>query len=89
MRFICCDSPDGSLRFGFIVGKRHGKAYLRNRLKRAIRESLRLLCPVLKVRKWFVIEPVDVNLTFKSVFFEFMEIFLKQGWLQKKYICKE
>ncbi len=41
-RIFYCPSPDGVPRLGLSVGKGLGKAVLRNRVKRALREAFRL-----------------------------------------------
>lgn len=40
--------PDGKTRLGITVSKSRGKAVVRNRIKRRMRESLRLLYPYMK-----------------------------------------
>ena len=45
------------LKVGFVVGKKHGKAVKRNKIKRLLRESFRSLLPIYKQDFFFVFLP--------------------------------
>lgn len=47
----------GGPRFGFSVSKKYGKAVVRNRLRRRLKESCRLLSPAVREGFAFVIIP--------------------------------
>ena len=47
----------GGPRFGFSVSKKYGKAVVRNRLRRRLKESCRLLAPAVREGFAFVIIP--------------------------------
>ncbi|MBU1240342.1 ribonuclease P protein component, partial [Myxococcota bacterium] len=45
--FLYHDNSLGHVRVGFTVSKRHGKAVVRNKIKRRLRSAVRLLMPQL------------------------------------------
>lgn len=45
------------LKAGFVVGKKHGKSVIRNRIKRLLRESFRSFVPNLSQNFFFVFLP--------------------------------
>src|SRR5262249_994417 len=63
-------NPDGRLRVGFSVSKKHGKAGARNRLNRLLREAFRLGRDELPKGLDLVLIPVDARQTTLSEFRE-------------------
>ncbi|WP_024822488.1 ribonuclease P protein component [Aminobacterium mobile] len=54
VRLLFVQAPDSCTRVGFAVGKRQGKAYVRNRGRRILREGVRRLLPWMKGPYWYV-----------------------------------
>ncbi len=71
--------PAESLKVGFVVGKKHGKAFLRNRIKRLLRESFRSFTPKIRQNFFFVLLP-KVNKDYSlEAFNKDLEFLLKKG----------
>ncbi|MDD4365526.1 MAG: ribonuclease P protein component [Synergistales bacterium] len=55
VRLLFLEAPDGKTRVGVAVGKRQGKAALRSRGRRVLREAMRRLLPWLRPGVWIVV----------------------------------
>jgi ribonuclease P protein component len=81
-------SPPGVLpakgaRAGYAVGKRQGKAHVRNRGKRVLREAFRRLRPWVSPDMVIVASLKDKGLSAKAdeVYYDMARVFLKHGFL--------
>jgi len=55
VRLLFVKAPDGETRYAMAVGKKMGKAHLRNHGRRLLRESVRRLHPWIKPGWWFAL----------------------------------
>ena len=85
MLLVVAPSPDGDLRFGIICGKKYSKkAVLRNRARRLLKESFRLLKNrVRPVHCLFITRMGMRNLGLREVQKEMLWILDKAGVLEK------
>jgi ribonuclease P protein component len=85
MLLVVAPTPDGDLRFGIICGKKYSKkAVLRNRARRLLKESFRLLKNrVTPVHCLFITRMSMMNLGLKEVQKEMLWLLDKSGILEK------
>ena len=78
--------PDGKTRLGITVSKSRGKAVVRNRVKRRMRESLRLLYPLMKENYLIVAvaRQAAVGATFAQINDELAELLNRAALLDIK-----
>lgn len=55
VRLLFVKAPDGETKFGVVVGKKQGKACVRSRGRRVLREAARRLAPWVCPGYWFVL----------------------------------
>lgn len=72
--------PSKKTRMGISVGKKHGKACKRNKIKRLIREAFRKNVPFLKGTYSFIILPkADAEFSFQLYDKHLFAMFKKEG----------
>lgn len=78
--FTLIYTPYNKTRLGISVGKKHGKAVKRNRIKRLIRESFRTSIDALEKSYSFIVIPkVQENYSYKEYKKHFEKVFKKEG----------
>ena len=79
MRLLFLKDMDSGLRVGYAVGKRQGKACVRNRGKRILREAFR------RLRPWIVPMRVVVSLKGKALDAKASDIYFDMARLLRKH----
>ncbi len=84
VRLLFVEAPDGLTRVGAAVGKRQGKAHVRSRGRRIIREGVRRLLPwMADSRIWFVVLLRRRGLTARAdaIYFDLERLLRERGFL--------
>ena len=83
MRLLFLRKTDAPARVGYAVGKRQGKAHVRNRGKRIPREAFRRLRPWVRPGVTMVVSLKDKALLSKApeIYRDMARVFLKNGLL--------
>lgn len=87
MRLLFVEAPDGTTRVGAAVGKRQGKAYVRSRGRRVIRESVRRLLPWTRQGIWVVVLLGSQGLTAgaREIHQDMARLFMEKGFLSQEF----
>lgn len=75
---------ESELKVGFAVGKKHGGAVLRNRIKRILRESFRSFTPEIRQNFFFVFIPKVEKEYSLEIFKRDMDYLFKKGGMKKE-----
>jgi ribonuclease P protein component len=86
VRLLCLEA-EGPTRFGFAVGKRQGKAHVRSRGKRVLREAARRLLPWIRPRMRIVASLRDEGMkaTADKIYFDMAKVLSKHGFFRLEW----
>ena len=81
------EAPDGLTRIGAAVGKRQGKAHVRSRGRRVIRESVRRLLPWMQQGLWIVVllRSRDLTSGADEIYRDLVRVFQEKGFFSPDF----